>query len=119
MPSGKEFLDLAEEVARLVDINDLFPDYLHRPLSARLRRDSQLATSLADLVPSLSDRATGIAVRLLSLSGRINRELVKYLRSQLESASEQLSSPTIDPLTGKVRTTKILFLDVLDTLTNA
>jgi hypothetical protein len=116
VPDAAAFIDLAIEISRLVQINDMFAEYIHRPLTARLRRDGSLATAIAELVPSLSGTATGIAVRLLALSGRLNGPLVDHLRSRLASRSHETVAETFDPFTGQSCRIELLILDVLDTI---
>jgi hypothetical protein len=112
---ARVFVDLGVEISRLVRINDTFPEYIHRPLTARLRRDASLAAAVAELVPKLSGDAVGIAVRLLSLSGRVNGALVDHLRSRLSNPRNQ-NPDTFDPLVGQASHIELLVLDVLDTL---
>jgi hypothetical protein len=110
------FVDLAVEISRLVQINDMFAEYIHRPLTARLRRDTELSTGLAELVPGLSGPAIGIAVRLLALSGRLNGPLVDHLHARLASPGNENRSDTFDPLTGQPCHAELLILDILDTI---
>jgi len=114
-PDAQGFVDLAAEISRIVRINDMFPEYIHRPLTARLRRDASLAAAVADLVPALSGAAFGIAVRLLSLSARLGGPLVSHLRSRLSTPSDQ-DPDTFDPLVGQARHGELLVLDILDTI---
>lgn len=109
------FVELAVELSRIVRINDMFPEYIHRPLTARLRRDGSLAASVAQLVPNLSGAATGIAIRLLALSGNLNGTLIEHLRSRLASASaeQEAAVETFDPLTGQSCHIELLVLDVI------
>jgi hypothetical protein len=108
------FVDLAVAISRIVRVNDMFPEYIHRPLTARLRRDASLAAAVADLVPALSGEAFGVAVRLLSLSARLDGPLVSHLRSRLSTGSGQ-NPDTFDPLFGQARHSELLILDILDT----
>jgi hypothetical protein len=110
------FVDLAVEISRLVQINDLFAEYIHRPLTARLRRDTELSTGLAELVPGLSGSAIGIAIRLLALSGRLNGPLVDHLHARLASRREEGGTDTFDPLRGQPCHVELLILDILDTI---
>lgn len=113
-PDARGFVDLAVEISKIVDINDLFPEYIHRPLTARLRRDSALAADVAALVPTLSGAAFGVTVRLLSLSASLDGPLVAHLRSRL-STLHNADSDTFDPLIGQVMHSELLILDLLDT----
>ncbi|MFD6757457.1 NACHT domain-containing protein [Micromonospora gifhornensis] len=106
-PDAQGFVDLAVEISRIVRINDMFPEYIHRPLTARLRRDASLATAVADLAPALSGAAFGIAVRLLSLSARLGGPLVSHLRSRLSTPNDQ-DPDTFDPLVGQARHSELL-----------
>jgi hypothetical protein len=112
----EEFIQFAVSVARIVAINDMFPDYLHRPLTTRLRRDRQLAEGIAGSVPQLTGAATGIVVRLLVLSSRINGSLTDYLHLRLAGVGPGPGLVTVDALTGRACSAEMLFLDVLDTL---
>jgi hypothetical protein len=107
-------VDLAVEISRIVRINDMFPEYIHRPLAARLRRDSSLAASVAELVPELTGAAFGIAVRLLSLSAHLSGPLVGHLRSRLSTPSD-VHPDTFDPLVGQTKNRELLILDILGT----
>jgi hypothetical protein len=109
------FVDLATEISRLVRINDMFPEYVHRPLTARLRRDASLAAALAELVPDLSGAAVGITVRLLALGGRLDGALVNHLRSRLSTPHDG-APDTFDPFVGQASHVDLLVLDVLDTI---
>jgi hypothetical protein len=113
-PDAQRFVDLAVEISHIVRINDMFPEYIHRPLTARLRRDPTLAASVAGLVPELTGAAFGIAVRLLSLSANLGGPLVAHLQSRLSTPADR-PSDTFDPLVGRTRNTKLLILDILDT----
>lgn len=112
--SARSFVDLAVEISRLVRINDMFAEYIHRPLTARLRRDGSLAASVSGLVPALSGTAVGISVRLLSLSDRLDGVLVQHLRSRIASRRNE-SPDTFDPLVGQASHIELLVLDILDT----
>jgi hypothetical protein len=115
--NAREFVNLAVEISRIVRMNDSFPEYIYRPLAARLRRDPALADALVELVPELSGSAFGIAVRLLSLSARVSGQLVAFLRLNL-SAIGGTEPITFDPLFGQVRRREMLVLDILDTIEN-
>lgn len=108
-----EFADVAHEISRIIDRNDEFPDYIHQPLTARLRRDDDLAADLTALVPDLPTFQRGIIMRLLGMSGRLTDTLTHYLHE----THTHLPSPeaTFDPLTGHVTDLQLLTLDVLDT----
>ena len=60
---------------------------IHRPLEARVRRDGPLAAAIAELAPSLSGIAAGVAIRLLALSGQMSGPLVEHLRWRLANRS--------------------------------
>ncbi len=107
------FVELAVEISRIAQINDMFPEYIHRPLTARLRRDGSLATAVSELVSGLSGAATGIAIRLLALSGHLNGTLVNHLCSRLASPGQEVTAETFDPLTGQSRHIELLVLDVI------
>jgi hypothetical protein len=112
---ARGFVELAVEISRLVRINGMSPEYIHRPLTARLRRDASLAAAVAELVPKLSGDAVGIVVRLLSLSGRLSGALVDHLRARLSTPRGQ-DPDTFDPLVGQASHIELLVLDVLDTI---
>ena len=112
---AQEFVDLAVEISGIVRLNDLFPDYIHRPLTARLRRDVDLALAVSGLVPSLPGVACGIVIRLLALSGHLDAALVSHLRLIARGAYEG-STATFDPLTGTSCQIQLLALDILDTV---
>ena len=111
------FVGLAVDISRTVLLNDAFPEYIYRPLVARLRRDSALATAVGDLVPALSGVAFGIAVRLLALSSRLSSSIVAHLQARLLGQDSHLPD-TFDPLYGQVRHSELLILDILDTIRN-
>lgn len=112
---AQEFIGLAVEISRIVRLNDQFPDYIHRPLAARLRRDTDLAPIVAELVPGLSEAASGIAVRLLALSGHLDGPLADHLRTIARGAYHGTAA-TFDPFTGDTSHIELLALDILDTL---
>ena len=112
---AQEFIDLAVEISRIVLLNDMFPEYIHRPLTARLRRDADLAVALARLVPSLPEASCGIVIRLLAMSGHLDPALEDHLRALSNDAYEG-STATFDPLTGTTRHIQLLALDLLDTV---
>lgn len=114
-PNAQGFVDLAVEISRIVRTNDMFPEYIYRPLTARLRRDASMAAALAALVPALSGDAFGICVRLLSLSTRLDSTLVAHLSSRLSTPNDQ-DQYTFDPFFGQARHSELLVLDILDTI---
>jgi hypothetical protein len=59
-PDAQGFVDLTVKISRIVRINDMFPEYIHRPLTARLRRNASLAMVVADFVPALSGGQVGV-----------------------------------------------------------
>lgn len=113
--SAPGFVSLAVEVIRIVKLNDLAADYVHRPLTSRLRRDPALASGVAEYVPQLSAATAGIAVRLLSMSGRVEGSLAEHLWQRLTSRSDE-SLDTFDPLSGRAGHLELLTLDIFDTI---
>ena len=111
------FVGLAVDISRTVHLNDAFPEYIYRPLVARLRRDSAIATAVGDLVPALSGVAFGISVRLLALSSRLSSSVVAHLQARLVGQDSRLPD-TFDPLYGQARHSELLILDILDTIQN-
>jgi hypothetical protein len=110
---SQEFTDVALEITRIIARNDEFPDYIHQPLTARLRRDSDLAAQVAALVHTLPAFSQGTLARLLAMSGHLTSPLIEHLR-QTSGQSTPLEA-TFDPMTGKIVTLQQLALDLLDT----
>ncbi|WP_344493066.1 NACHT domain-containing protein [Streptomyces enissocaesilis] len=112
--SAQQFTDVALEIARIIARHNEFPNYMHQPLAARLRRDSDLATHVAALLPTLPALPQGVLARLLAMSGHLTGPLIEHLRRTAGSQSTPAEA-TFDPLTGRTVALQQLALDVLDT----
>lgn len=113
---AQEFVDFAVALAEIVVRNDMFAEYLYRPLLGRLRRDAQLRAEVRSSIPSLREPAVGLLTRLLTITGSIDMDVLLHLHSRLESVKAESATGTVDPLTARVRHEALLMLDVLDTV---
>lgn len=111
---AQEFVDFAVELAEIVVQNDMFAEYLYRPLLGRLRRDTQLRAEVRSSIPSLREPAVGLLARLLTITGSIDKDVLRHLYSRLESVDAESATATVDPLTARVGHEALLMLDVLD-----
>lgn len=112
----QEFIDFAVELADIVLRNDLFPEYLYRPLVARLRRGDELPRAIGPLVPAAGEPAAGLVTRLLAITRGLDADLARHVRSRIASLADTKALATIDALSGQIRHEAMLMLDVLDTI---